>query len=129
MSNASQIELLKNVLLGRCPNCGTGSLFDGFLSVVPKCSHCGAQFPSDASADGPAFFIMLVAGFVVVGGILVTELSYAPPWWVHLVIWGPAALVLCIAPLRPLKALFVILQFQHDAHEGRPEDQSDQGAE
>ncbi len=116
---ADHIDLLKNVFLGRCPQCGTGSLFDGFLTAVPKCNVCGTEFPSDASADGPAFFIMLVAGFIVVGGILFTELAYAPPWWLHLIIWVPVALVICVAPLRPLKALFIILQYRHDAHEGR----------
>ena len=116
---ADRLDLLKNVFLGRCPKCGTGSLFDGFLTAVPKCGTCGTEFPSDASADGPAFFIMLVAGFIVVGGILFTELAYAPSWWVHLVIWGPIALVICVALLRPLKALFIILQYRHDAQEGR----------
>lgn len=116
---ATKPNLLKRILLGRCPNCGAGPLFEGFLKAVPRCRVCGATFPSDASADGPAFFIMLVAGFVVVGGILFTELAYTPPWWVHVLIWGPATLILCVAPLRPLKALFITLQFQHDAQEGR----------
>lgn len=113
-------------MLGRCPNCGTGPLFDGYLRSVTQCEDCGAKFPSDAAADGPAVFIMMIVGFFVVAGVLITEVTYAPPIWVHIFLWGPLAAGLCLGLLRPLKALFISLQYRHDAREGEVSVEQDQ---
>lgn len=63
-------------------------------------------------------FVMMFAGFVLVGGVLATELAFSPPPWLQLLIWGPIGLALCLGLLRPLKALFISLQFVHEAREG-----------
>lgn len=108
-------------LKGRCPRCGEGALFDGFLTLKPRCSACGQDFAFADSADGPAVFIMLIAGFVVLGAALYVEIAYEPPIWLHLAIWLPLALVVSLALLRPMKGLAVALQFAHKAAEGRIE--------
>ncbi|PTM39022.1 DUF983 domain-containing protein [Bosea sp. 124] len=106
-------------LSGRCPRCGEGKLFDGFLKVRPRCSACGLDFSFADSADGPAVFIMLIAGFTVLGAALYVEIAYEPPIWLHLVIWLPLAVIVCLALLRPMKGLAVALQYAHKAEEGR----------
>lgn len=108
-------------LKGRCPRCGEGPLFDGFLAPAPSCSRCGLDFAFIDSGDGPAVFIILVIGFVIVGGALVTEVVWQPPYWLHAVIWGPLAIILSLGLLRPAKGLLIGLQYAHKAEEGRAE--------
>jgi len=106
-------------LLGRCPACGRGRLFQGFLSLRPRCEHCGLDFSFADSADAPAFFIMFFSGFIVAGSALAVEVLYSPPYWVHAVLWGPLILITTLVPLRPLKGLMIALQYHHKAAEGR----------
>ncbi|MEM1048811.1 MAG: DUF983 domain-containing protein [Pseudomonadota bacterium] len=105
----------------RCPRCGEGPLFDGFITIAPRCPSCGLNFDFSDAGDGPAVFIILIVGFVIVGLALVTELAFRPAIWVHMVIWIPLTIGLALAMLRPLKAIMIALQFRHDAQEGRPE--------
>lgn len=104
-------------LAGRCPRCGQGRLFKGFLSVIPRCEVCGLDLSAQDSGDGPAAFIILFAGFIVVGAALIVEVLYAPPVWVHLAIWLPLAVVFCLLPMRPLKGLLIALQYRYRRHE------------
>jgi uncharacterized protein (DUF983 family) len=106
-------------LCGRCPRCGKGRLFEGFLAVAPRCSQCGLDFAFADSADGPAFFVMSLSGFVVVFAALMTEVLYEPPLWLHAMLWPPLILITTLAPLRPAKGLMIALQWHHRAAEGR----------
>jgi uncharacterized protein (DUF983 family) len=106
-------------LRGRCPRCGEGHLFTGFLTVKPRCSACGLDFAFADSGDGPAVFVILFAGFLICAMALVVEVRYSPPFWVHAVIFGPLVLVVCLGLLRPMKGLMVALQYRHGASEGR----------
>jgi uncharacterized protein (DUF983 family) len=115
-------SLQKSILAGlacRCPRCGKGKLLQGFLTLRPRCDVCGLDFAFADSGDGPAVFIILIAGFIVVGAALVTEILYQPPIWVHAVLWAPLILIVTLGPLRPLKGLMIALQYHHDASEGR----------
>jgi uncharacterized protein (DUF983 family) len=112
-------EAVRRGLFGRCPRCGKGSLFAGFLDVAPRCDSCGLDFTFADSADGPAFFVMSFAGFVVVLAALVVEVVYQPPYWVHALLWVPLILAMTLLPLRPAKGLLIALQFHHKAAEGR----------
>jgi uncharacterized protein (DUF983 family) len=80
---------------------------------------CGLDYAFIDSGDGPAVFIILLAGFVVVGCALVVEILYQPPFWLHALLWGPLILVTTLLPLRPMKALLIALQFHHKAAPGR----------
>jgi uncharacterized protein (DUF983 family) len=106
-------------LLGRCPRCGKGRLFDGFLTVRPRCECCNLDFSFVDSADGPAFFVSFFSGFIVAGAALAVELLYAPPLWVHLLLWVPLILITTLLPLRPAKGLLIAVQYHHKAEEGR----------
>jgi uncharacterized protein (DUF983 family) len=105
----------------RCPRCGKGRLFQGFLNLRPRCEACGLDYAFIDSGDGPAVFVILLAGFVVVGAALVVEFKYAPPFWLHAVLWGPLILVTTLLPLRLMKGLMIALQYHHKAAEGRME--------
>jgi uncharacterized protein (DUF983 family) len=104
---------------GRCPNCGEGHLFEGFLAVTPRCEACGFDLAKADSGDGPAVFVILIAGFIVAFSALITEVAVHPPVWVHLVLWLPATLIICLALLRPFKGLMLASQFKNKASEAR----------
>lgn len=71
--------------------------------------------------DGPAVFVAFFGGFIVLGAALWTELAFEPPFWVHLVIFLPMTLIVCVGLLRPLKGLLIALQYRNKAEQGRPE--------
>lgn len=103
----------------RCPRCGEGRLFAGYLTLAPSCERCNLDFSFADAGDGPAVFVILIAGFIVVGSALVVEATWRPPYWLHAVLWLPLLLILTLGLLRPLKGLLVALQFHHKAEEGR----------
>ena len=103
----------------RCPRCGKGKLFDGFLALAPRCSACGLDYTFTDTGDGPAIFIIMIAGFIVVGAALVVEVKYQPPFWLHAVLWLPLVLATTLLPLRAAKSLLIALQYHHRAAEGR----------
>jgi uncharacterized protein (DUF983 family) len=104
----------------RCPRCGKGKLFNGFLTLAPRCERCGLDYSFADAGDGPAIFVILIAGFIVVGAALMVEMLYEPPYWVHAVLWGPLILITTLWPLRAMKGLLIALQYHHQAAEGRP---------
>jgi uncharacterized protein (DUF983 family) len=101
----------------RCPACGRGRLFDGFLSVAPVCEVCGQDLRAQDSGDGPVAFIVLIVGAVVVAAALLVEVAYSPPVWVHLVLWLPLTVLGVLGLMRPFKGLLIALQFQHRRHD------------
>ena len=102
-----------------CPRCGRGKLFQGFIALRPRCDVCGLDYSFADSGDGPAVFIILIGGFIVVFAALITEVAYQPPLWVHAALWLPLILIVTLGPLRPAKGLLIALQYHHRAAEKR----------
>ena len=96
-------------LRGRCPRCGRGNLFKGFLSLKPQCEVCGLEYAFADSGDGPAFFVMSIVGIVVV----------ALAMWVHMALWLPLIVALSLGLVRPSKGVLIALQYRHKAEQGR----------
>ncbi len=109
----------------RCPRCGEGKLFRGFLTLRPACEQCGLDFNFADAGDGPAVFVILIGGAIVVFAALITEVVYQPPYWLHALLWLPLILLVTVAPLRPMKGLMIALQYHHRAAEGRLEHRGD----
>jgi uncharacterized protein (DUF983 family) len=103
----------------RCPRCGKGKLFSGFISLKPACEACGLDYGFIDAGDGPAVFVILFAGFIVVGAALVVEVKYQPPYWLHAVLWLPLILITTTWLLRAFKGVLITLQYHHKAAEGR----------
>ncbi len=108
---------LASGLAGRCPKCGEGFLFDGFVKVAPRCEACGFDLSSIDTGEGPAVFIILIVGALVGFGMVVTEITLSPPVWVHLILWLPLTAVLCGLLMRPLKGAMVASQYLNKARE------------
>ena len=98
----------------RCPRCGDGRLFTGLLTVRSACSACGLDLSGEDAGDGPAVFVIFFLGLIVVGLAAVVELNFAPPLWVHLLLWAPLIVAGAILLLRPLKAGLIALQYRHN---------------
>ena len=116
------VSPVKAGLRARCPRCGEGKLFNGFLDLKPECDVCGLDLSFADSGDGPAVFIMMIVGFIVVGLALWVEFTWQPPYWVHAVLWIPLIIILPLGLLRPLKGWLVAQQYAHSAREGRLHD-------
>lgn len=108
-------------LAGRCPRCGDGKLFSGFIAVAPRCEVCGLDYSFADAGDGPAVFIALFGGFIVLGIALWTEIAYQPPIWLHMVLFLPLTLIVCLGLLRPFKGVMIALQYRNKAELGRLE--------
>lgn len=102
-----------------CPRCGQGKLFDGLVKLRPECRNCGLDYSFADAGDGPAVFVILIIGFVVVGLALWTEVNYNPPLWLHFMLWIPLIIGLSLWLLRVLKALLIALQYRNNARQGQ----------
>ena len=111
----STVSPLSAAMRRRCPRCGTGALFAGFLTLQEACPHCRLSYGFADAGDGPAVFVMLIVGFIVCGAALWLEVKHGPPFWVHAVLWAP--LILILAGL--LLPMLVALQYRNKAAMGR----------
>ena len=109
---------LSGALAGKCPRCKTKTLFAGWVSFAERCHACDLDFRSFNVGDGPAAFLILIVGAILTFGAAFVELSFTPPWWVHLV-WAPVGLLLTLAGLREAKAALLAQEYIHRAREGR----------
>ena len=103
----------------KCPRCGKGGIYAGFLNLRPRCEACALDFAFMDSGDGPAVFVIMIAGAIVVGAALIVEIKYQPPLWLHAALWLPLVLATTLLPLRSMKSLLIALQYHHKAAEGR----------
>ena len=100
----------------RCPHCGEGHLFIGYLKPVTRCESCGADLSFAERTEGPAVFIILIVGFVIMASAGIVEALFHPAPLVHLVLWIPATILLSLLLLRPFKATMIALQYQRMIH-------------
>jgi uncharacterized protein (DUF983 family) len=114
-----RLNPLTTGIKGRCPRCGKGHLFAGFLRLRTGCDVCGLSYDFADPADGPAFFVICFACVPAVTFALLLEILVEPPFWVHLLTSLPFLVATCVLPLRPLKGWLVASQYVYKAREGR----------
>ncbi|OJU31253.1 MAG: hypothetical protein BGN94_00705, partial [Rhizobiales bacterium 68-8] len=88
-------------------------------TVAESCGVCGLDYSFADAGDGPAVFVILIIGFIVVGLALWMEVSFSPPLWLHFLLWVPLTLVLALTALRLIKGILITLQYRNKAAEGR----------
>jgi uncharacterized protein (DUF983 family) len=106
-------------LKGLCPRCGAKTLFEGLASFAPKCRACQLDLGTFNVGDGPAAFLTLIVGALVTGLAIALELSVQPPFWVHILLWGPITAVAVIGTLRIAKGMLLAAEYRNSAREGR----------
>ena len=113
------ISAFKTGVGGKCPRCGRGKLFSGYLSVAKSCASCELSYDFADSGDGAAWFVMLFACVFGVGSILGVEIAYSPSFWTHVLIAIPVLIILPMILLRPAKGFMINQQWKHNAQEGK----------
>jgi len=106
----------------RCPQCGKGGVFNGYLRIRDTCSVCGADFKAADAGDGPAVFVILIVGAIVAPLLIFLQVGLDLPDTLALAITIVAAIALCIGFLPPFKATLFALQWKHKAREATHED-------
>lgn len=111
--------LIKSGLKGACPRCGAPTLFESTIRFEPKCSACGLDFSAFNVGDGPAAFLTLILGTIIVTLALIVEMAFEPPFWVHILLWLPLTLLAVIGGLRVAKGMLIASEYRNRAREGR----------
>lgn len=106
----------------RCPQCGQGKLYAGYLKFAARCDVCGADFASADPGDGPAVFVILVVGAIVAPLLIILQFGLELPGWIAITVTMAAAVALCLALLPPFKAVLFALQWKHKAREASADD-------
>lgn len=112
-------------LFGLCPQCGARTLFGGVASFAPECRACGLDLSAFNVGDGPAAFLTLIIGALVTGLALWLELTWHPPFWVHIILWVPFTALAVVWGLRVGKAALLAIEYQRKAHEAGRQDLKD----
>lgn len=118
-SSQPSVNPIKSGMLGRCPRCGEGRLFNGFLKVAPRCNVCELDYGFADSGDGPPAFVILLISFIILGLALWMEVTFNPPLWVQFLLWLPLAIILSLIAMRSIKGILINMQFHHNASQGR----------
>lgn len=104
---------------GACPRCGARTLFDGWSRFAPRCRACGLDIDKFNVGDGPAAFLTLIIGTLVVILAVWLQLAVEPPWWVHVLLWVPLTVAGTIGGLRIAKAMLLQAEYHRGAAEAR----------
>ncbi|QSY95898.1 DUF983 domain-containing protein [Rhizobium bangladeshense] len=107
---------IRRGLMNRCPACGNGKLFRAFLKPVDHCAACGEAMHHHRSDDLPPYIVILVLGHVLVGGYMLTDLTFVLPVWVHLAVWTPITVITALASIQPIKGGVIGLQWALHMH-------------
>ena len=111
--------VLKSILRGaslRCPNCGRRTLFSSYLKTSRICASCGEELFHHRADDAPPYFTIFIVGHIIVPSLITVELLYAPPLWLHFLIWLPLTILLSLTLLPVVKGSLVALQWALRMH-------------
>ena len=117
---AAEPSVAAVALGGLCPRCGAKTLFAGLARFGERCPRCGLDFTQFNVGDGPAAFLTLILGTIIVALAIALELTFHPPLWVHMLIWVPVTAASVVASLRFAKGALIASEYRNAAGEGRP---------
>ena len=107
-------------LKGLCPRCGARHACSrARSSFADTCRACGLDFTAFNVGDGPAAFLTLILGAIVVALAVTLELTLHPPFWVQMMLWMPLTAAGVIGALRIAKGALLALEYRNAAREGR----------
>lgn len=113
---ATEPHPLVSAVKGLCPRCAAPGLFARAVRFAPRCRVCGLDYAAFNVGDGPAAFLIMIVGGLIVALAIITQLSFQPPFWVHILLWLPLTIGAVVGALRVAKGLLLALEY---AREGR----------
>ncbi len=99
-------------LAGRCPCCGRGRLFTGWLRQVPHCAACLAPVGAVRADDAPPYFVIFITAHLVIGSQVLADGWLSLSVAAEAAIFLPLTLALCLGLLRPVKGATIGLMMQ-----------------
>lgn len=117
-----QPPIARAALFGLCPQCGAQTLFEGAVKFAPRCRVCALDFDSYNVGDGPAAFLTLIIGALLIAMALTLDALVHPPLWVHAILWIPLTVAAVLYGLRVGKAALLASEHQRQAAEGKLSD-------
>ncbi len=114
--SVSLVRALGRGLSMKCPACGEGRMFGSFLKVLDRCETCREELHHHQADDYPAYLVIFLIAKLVFAGVLIVELTYTPPYWVHFALWMPLVLFGALGLLQPVKGFVVALQWHLGLH-------------
>lgn len=102
--------------MGKCPNCGEGAMFKGYLTVQQRCPSCGEAFYHHRADDGPAYLTVLIVSHLIGPLLLIIYVAYRPEPLTMLIGFAIGALILSLILLRPIKGAMVGFQWARRMH-------------
>jgi uncharacterized protein (DUF983 family) len=115
-SHITSAQAVLRGLRGKCPNCGRGRMFSGFLKVADRCDACGEELFHQRADDFPPYLVIVLVGHTVVPLALLMETEYAPPMWLQVAIWAPVTVGMALALIQPIKGAVVAIQWYGQMH-------------
>lgn len=100
----------------RCPACGHGRMYSSYLKVNDSCPSCGEELHHHRADDAPPYFTIFIVGHLIVAGVLAVEDLWAPPSWVHALVWTPLILASSLWMLPRIKGALIGLQWANRMH-------------
>lgn len=102
--------------LGRCPACGEGRLFSGYLKVRGSCAHCGEALHHQRADDGPAYLTILLVSHLGAPLLLAVYMMYRPSAMSMLIGFSLGAVILSLLLLPRIKGGFIGFQWARRMH-------------
>lgn len=113
-----QPGIAKAALFGLCPNCGAKTMFVAPTKFSDQCSGCGLHYSSFNVGDGPAAFLTMGVGALIIILALLFDTAARPPFWVHIIIWVPVTVIMVVGALRVAKGALLVSECRNRAGEG-----------
>ena len=105
-----------NGLRRRCPQCGDGALFDGYLKIVDQCPSCQEDLHHHRADDGPAYLTILIVAHILGFGMHIMWVHFRPDPFVMATILTVGAVALSLYLLPRLKGMIVAIQWAKRMH-------------
>ena len=124
----SWLRAMGRGLRKRCPQCGRGALFSGYVKTRDACPSCGLDLTGHRTDDAPPYVTVMIVGHLVIPVALAVRQVFEPPLWLQFAIWLPAIMIVTFWMLPLVKGAFVGLQWANRMH-GFAGSDSDPGAD
>ncbi len=100
----------------KCPKCGVGPLFNGYLTVRRSCTVCGEPLHHHRADDGPAYLTILIVGHVMAPAIFWAFVTFRPDPMILASVFTVGCTALSLYLLPRLKGAIVGFQWAKRMH-------------